>query len=425
MSEHHPERPGASRAVSRRTILKGGMWVAAGLGSLTSTRKVFSADKTPIKIGVLEDKSGDFALTGIPKHHAVEIALKEINASGGLLGREVTAVSPDPQSDTKRYQELSRRLIQQDKVDVLFGGFTSASREAVRPVIDRFKFLYFYNNQYEGGVCDTYNVCTGAVPEQQFSTLVPYMIEKYGPKIYTIAADYNFGQISAKWVRVIAEKSKGKLIGEEFIPLSVSQFGSTIQKIQAAKPDVLMTLLVGVNQASFYEQQAAAGLNLPMGSSVNCAQAYEHKRFKPPALKGMHVTTNFMEEIQEPRVQAFVKKWRTYFPDEPYVAQEAQTEYMALQLYFAAVKKAGSVDQTKVRQALWADGGLRIEAPEGAVKLDPRSNHVSHNIWLAVIDEKHNATFPKRWDDIKPYWLGDEKGCNLPVKPDKTQYQPI
>ena len=100
-------------------------------------------------------------------------------------------------------------------------------------------------------MCDANVFVTGAVPEQQFSTLVPWMMEKYGKKIYIIAADYNFGQISAEWVRNIVNQNGGTMVGEEFIPLDVSQFSQTIQKIQAAKPDVLMTLLVGAKQESF------------------------------------------------------------------------------------------------------------------------------------------------------------------------------
>ena len=100
--------------------------------------------------------------------------------------------------------------------------------------MDKNEQLYFYNNLYEGGVCDSNVFVTGAVPEQQFSTLVTWMMEKYGKNVYTIAADYNFGQISAEWVRQIVKENGGTMVGEEFIPLSVSQLSQTIQKIQAA-----------------------------------------------------------------------------------------------------------------------------------------------------------------------------------------------
>ena len=257
------------------------------------------ASAQTIKVGILEDQTGNFAIAVVPKIHAYEVAVKEINAKGGVLGRKLEIVRYDTQSDNTRFQEFARRLIEKDKVDVIFGAFSSASREAIRPIIDKAGMLYFYNNQYEGGVCDANVFVTGAVPEQQFSTLVPWMMEKYGKKVYTIAADYNFGQISAEWVRNIVKQNGGTMVGEEFIPLDVSQFSQTIQKIQAAKPDVVMTLLVGAKQASFYEQQAAAGLKIPMATSVNVGQAYEHKRFKPPALENMYVTVNYIEEVHD------------------------------------------------------------------------------------------------------------------------------
>ena len=259
---------------------------------------VMAAD--PVKLGLLEDQSGNFSLAVIPKINATKLAIDEINAKGGILGRPIKLIHYDTQSDNTKFQEFARRLIQTDKPDVIFGAFSSASREAIRPIMDKAKQLYFYNNQYEGGVCDSNVFVTGAVPEQQFSTLVPWLMEKYGKRVYTIAADYNFGQISAEWVRKIVKENGGTMVGEEFIPLSVNQFGQTIQNIQKVKPDFVMTLLVGNLQSAYFEQQAAANLNLPMGSSIQVGQAYEHKRFKSPALKNMYVTPNYIEEVDRP-----------------------------------------------------------------------------------------------------------------------------
>ena len=376
----------------------------------------------PIKLGLLEDESGNFAIAVIPKIHAVQLAVEEINAKGGVLGRPLQVIHYDTQSDNTRFQEMARRITQQDKVDVVFGAFSSASREAIRPIMDRAKMLYFYNNQYEGGVCDSNVFVTGAVPEQQFSTLVPWMMEKYGKKVYTIAADYNFGQISAEWVRNIVKQNGGTMVGEEFIPLSVSQFSQTIQKIQKAKPDVLMTLLVGANQASFYGQQAAANLGIPMGSSVNVGQAYEHKRFKPPALKDMYVTANYVEEVESPSSADFVKRFRAKFPKEPYINQEAANSYTAVYLYAKAVEKAKTTDKKAVAKAL-EGGDICHDGPSGKVCIDPKSHHQSHTIYLVHVQADHSVKIPKVWNDIKPYWLGDV-GCDLSKKADNSQYTP-
>jgi urea transport system substrate-binding protein len=380
------------------------------------------AAQEPVKLGLLEDASGNFALATIPKIHATELAVDEINAKGGILGRPIKLIAYDTQSDNTRFQEMARRLVQTDKADVIFGAFSSASREAIRPIMDRAHQLYWYNNQYEGGVCDSNAFVTGAVPEQQFSTLIPWMMQKYGKRVYTIAADYNFGQISAQWVRDIVKQNGGTIVGEEFIPLSVSQFGQTIQNIQKAKPDFVMTLLVGTNQASFYEQQAAAHLNLPMGSSVNVGQAYEHKRFKSPALKDMYVTANYVEEVDSPASDDFKKRFHAKFPNEPYINQEAANAYDAVYLYKAAVEKAKSTDQTLVRKAMEA-GGICTDGEQGKVCLDPKDHHLSHTIYLVHVKADHSVEIPKVWNDVQPYWL-DKVGCNLPVKPDQHQYTP-
>lgn len=389
--------------------------------AMTYSGMTMAAEK-PVKIGLLEDASGNFTLPVIPKIHATELAVEEINAKGGILGRPIELVKYDTQSDNTRFQQMARRLIKNDKVDVIFGAFSSASREAIRPIMDREKQLYWYNNQYEGGVCDSNVFVTGAVPEQQFSTLIPWMMEKYGKKVYTIAADYNFGQISAEWVRKIVEENGGTMVGEEFIPLSVSQFGQTIQNIQKAKPDFVMTLLVGANQSSYYEQQAAAKLNLPMGSSVNVGQAYEHKRFKAPALKDMYITANYIEEVDSPASNDFKQRFHAKFPNEPYINQEAANAYDAVYLYKAAVEKAGSTDMDAVRKSL-ESGDICTDGPSGKVCIDPKSHHLSHTIYLAHVKDDHSIEIPKVWADIKPYWLG-EAGCNLPVKPDNSQYTP-
>jgi branched-chain amino acid transport system substrate-binding protein len=389
-------------------------------GSLMMSMPASAAD--PIKVGILEDQSGNFAIAVIPKIYAYQLAVDEINAKGGVLGRPLKIMHYDTQSDNTRFQEFARRLIQQDKADVIFGAFSSASREAIRPIMDRSKQLYFYNNQYEGGVCDSNVFVTGAVPEQQFSTLIPWMMEKYGKKVYIIAADYNFGQISAEWVRKIVKEKGGTVVGEEFIPLSVSQFSQTIQNIQKAKPDVLVTLLVGANQASFYEQQAAANLSIPMASSVNVGQAYEHKRFKPPALKDMYVTANYVEEVKSPASDDFKKRFRAKFPQVEYINQEAANAYDAIYLYKAGVEKAGTTDQEKVKAAL-RSGGICTDGPSGKVCIDPKSQHVSHLIYLVHVNADHSVEIPKVWDDIQPYWLG-EVGCDLSKKPDTSQYTP-
>ena len=402
----------------RNTILYVSCSVAfAAISAITSAQAA-----EPLKVGLLEDVSGDLAVIGKPKLNGSQLAVEEINKAGGIMGRRIELIHLDPQGDNARYQEFSRRLLSKDKVDVLIGGITSASREALRPIVDKTQTPYFYTNQYEGGVCDANMISMGAVPEQQFSTLIPYMVEKFGKRVYVVAADYNFGQISAEWNRTILKDVGGTVVGEEFIPLGVSQFAQTIQNIQKAKPDWLLMLNVGAAQDSFFEQASAAKLNLPMGSSVKVMLGFEHKRFAPPALNRMHATANWFEEIGTPAATDFKKRWHAKFPNEPYINDMGYNAYTALYMYKSLVEKAKSTKLADLRKVI-ATGDACIEAAEGKVCIDPKSQHASHQMRLISVDEKHGVKVEKDYGSIQPYWLG-KIGCDLTKSNDRKQYSP-
>lgn len=471
---------GSGGGIARRDFVKAVAAVGAGtvISGAPFIQTASAAESGPIKFGLLEDRSGNFAIFGLNKWHGTQLAISEINegwtlaggvqgpgglgvnaktspkpptvsskqvvdrggaeAGGhvvwkeedeylaksgeqGLLGRRIELIAPDPQSDNTQFQSLARRLILQDKVDVIMGGFASAEREAIRPIMNQNKMLYFYNNQYEGGVADKYTFCTGAVPEQQIVPVMQYMIKKFGPRVYVLAADYNFGQLSAAWTRAMAPLLGGQVVGEEFIPLSVSQFSSSIARIQQAKPDWMMMYITGQNHSNFYPQANAAGLKIPMGSSINIAQGYEHLRFKAPALSRFHVTASYMEEIPTERNRKFVARWRKMFPDEPYLAMEGHSAYVATHLYAKAVRLAGTTDKEKVVQAL--ESGIGVEAPAGWIAMDPASHHMSQYIRLAHCDEQHNITFMTEWPHIEPWWTR-RLGVNLVRRPESKQYIP-
>lgn len=376
----------------------------------------------PIKIGLLESRSGTFALHAGPKYLAAQLAVSEINDAGGVLGRQLELVAPDPQSDNRRFQELARRLILRDEVDVLFGGFASAAREAIRPIINEYEMLYFYTNQYEGGVADKHTFITGPVAEQQIEPVVQYCIEKFGPRMYILAADYNFGQLSAKFTHMFAEKHGGEVIAEEFVPLEVTQFASSIERIQEAKPDFIVMYITGDPHASFYPQAVAAGLNIPFATSINVAQGYEHKRFNPPALSGMHIGVHYVEELPTPANEEFVARFRKMFPDVPYIGEQTQNTYVGVYLYAQAVEKAGTTDIPKVIEAL--ESGLSFDAPEGKVYLDPKTHHLVRDIRIVVVDDNHELHFPETYPEVWPDWLTKEKGVDLTKKAESIQYEP-
>jgi branched-chain amino acid transport system substrate-binding protein len=404
--------------MQRRSLLAGAATLP--LFSIIGRHAALGAD--PIKIGLLEDISGDLAIFGLPKLHGSQLAVEEINGKGGIMGRQVVLTHLDPQGDNARYQEFARRLLQRDKVDVLIGGITSASREAIRPIADRLNALYFYTNQYEGGVCDGNMISVGAVPEQQLSTLIPWMVEKFGKRVYTVAADYNFGHLSAEWGRTILKPLNGQVVGEEYIPLGTSQFAQTIQNIQNAKPDWLYMLNVGAAQDSFFEQAAAASLNLPMASPIKIMLGFEHKRFPPPVLNNMHASANWFEELDTPAANDFKQRWHAKFPQEPYINDMGYNAYVAIAMYKMLVEGAKSTKKDDIRKVI-GKGGACLDAPEGEICIDPKSQHTSHRMRLISVDAQHHVHVDKDFGTIQPYWLG-QVGCDLTHYDPKEQFSP-
>lgn len=398
---------------SRRQLLK--LAGASGIGLMTAgcISNVGTTGESggdgPIKLGELQDRSGALAPYGVPKHKAAELAVKQINDDGGLLDRDVELIAPDPQSSNKKYKNLANRLVLEDNVDVLVAAVTSSAREAIRPIVDKNKQLYFYPEQYEGGVCDEYTFVTGAAPTQQVRPLVPMMINEYGPKCYILAADYNFGTISAAWTRHYLDEHGGELVGEEFIPVSVSEFGSTVNRVQEKDPDWVMSLLVGANHNSYYKQAHSAGAHRPMASSTAVLTGFEHKTLPTPVLKDMYVGGNYMEELPTERNEKFVDAFRGMFPDTPYVTQSAVDEYNAIQYWAKAAEKVGTVDQQEVQTRL--EEGLVIESPEGDVRLSGETHHMWHDIHVARVDEEHNVNLIKTENNLEPSWLKSK--CSL------------
>ena len=239
--------------VNRRKFMKTTAATAAAVStSAMLSSRVFAAD--PIKVASIHDLSGGLDIYGKPMVDALTLAIEETNAAGGLLGQQVKLISYDPQSNMQLYTQFAQDAALKEKVAVVHGGITSASREVIRPVLDRFKTLYFYNTQYEGGVCDRNQFDTGVTPAQTVQKLVPYSMKKWGKKVYIVAADYNYGQITSEWVKKYVKENGGETVATEFFPLDVTNFEPTIAKIQAAKPDFVWSALVGGAHISFYRQ---------------------------------------------------------------------------------------------------------------------------------------------------------------------------
>lgn len=400
-----------------RTIAGSSAVLAIGPSVLAS--KAFAADN--ILVGGIHDLSGGLDLYGKPMAAALILAVEEINAAGGLLDKQVKLISQDPQSSMQQYAQIAQKMALGDKVAVVHGGMTSSSREVIRPILDKAKVLYFYNTQYEGGVCDRDFFCTGATPAQNLAFGVPEIIKKFGKRIYIVAADYNYGQITSEWVKKYAKQNGGDVIAVEFFPLDVSEFGTSIQKIQSAAPDMVFSALVGGAHVSFYRQWAATGMNkkIPMASST-FGHGQEQVVLSHGESEDIVVLASYFEKIDSAQNKVFVTNFRKRFGEANYryITEFAASTYTGMHLWAEGVRKAGSTDRKAVTEAL--ESGLSFAGPSGATTTDPATHHCTLDTRLAVC-KGGEFNVLNTWTQIKP--LDTAAVCDLKQHPDdNTQY---
>ncbi len=401
--------------INRRQFVQG----AGAVGALaTVPSAVMAADS--IKLGSVLDTSGIFEIYGKPMEKAHRLAIDEINAAGGLLGRKIEMIPYDTQSNMALYTQYARRLTRRDKVDVVHGGILSASREAIRPTLRKAKTLYFYNTTYEGGVCDRNVFCVGTTPAQQSAILVPESIKRWGKKIYVLAADYNYGQITSNWIRHYARQAGGEVIQADYFPLSVSDFGSTIAKIQKAKPDLVMAVLVGAAHLSFYRQWFAAGMKkkIPIASTT-MSSGNDHRVLTPGEGDGVMVCQSYSDQADIPSVKTFLAAWQKKFGNVDDIHEIAASSYDGLHLWAEGVRRAGTLDRMKVIEAL--ESGVSFTGPTGKVTIDGKTHHVTHDMHLIEI-QKQQLTILKSLSQIPP--SDTQRVCDLEKNPnDTTQYE--
>lgn len=334
------------------------------------------------------DQSGGLDIYGKPMVDTTRMAIDEINKAGGLNGVQVNLKVYDPQSTIQYYTQYATQAATGDRANVVHAGITSASREAIRPTFARYQTLYFYNVLYEGGVCDMNTFATGSTPAQTVEKLVPYTMNKWGKKVYIIAADYNYGQITAQWVQKYVRDNGGEPVATEFFPLDVTNFGPTIKKIQAAKPDMVMSALVGGAHVSFYRQYAAAGMNqsVPIASTT-FGVGNEHKLISAEEGDGMICAYSYFEEIESPANKDFVARFKAFVGDgAPALNELAARSYEGAYLWAEAVRQAGTADRMPVIEAL--RGGLAYDGPSGRVQIEPKTNHALQNVYLAELKDQ-------------------------------------
>jgi len=316
------------------------------------------ADGT-VKVGVLQSLSGTMAISEVPLEDAELLAIDEINAKGGVLGKQIVPVEEDGASDPSTFAQKATKLIEQDKVVTVFGGWTSASRKAMLPVFQKFHSLLWYPVQFEGNECSPNIMYSGAQPNQQALPALTWAEAKGYKKYFLLGSDYVYPRTANLILKKHIAHDGMTLSGEEYVPLGGTDFSSIIAEIQQTKPDIIINTLNGDSNVSFFKQMAAAGMTpdkLPV-MSFSIAEP-EAKAMGPSLLAGSYTSWNYYQSLPGADNAAFVSAYKTKFGADSVVDDPMVHGYVDVYEWAAAVKKAGSFNPTKVRDAAVTLGDL-------------------------------------------------------------------
>jgi urea transport system substrate-binding protein len=373
--------------LKRRSVLKGlaalpaaimlaGMSLNAIADDVNSTGLAVTDDT--VKVGILHSVTGTMAISETGSVQAEKLAIEQINAMGGVLGRKIEFIQEDGASDWPTFAEKSKKLLVNDKVAAVFGCWTSASRKAVLPVFEQYNGMLYYPTFYEGLEQSPNVVYTGQEATQQILEGIDWAKDTKGAKtFYLLGSDYIWPRTSNKIARKHIDKLGLKVVGEEYYPLGHTQFNSVINKIKLKKPDVVFISVVGGSNVAFYKQLKAAGIDMtkekPLFLTISVTED-EILGIGGENIDGIYASMKYFQSLPNENNQAFVKAFKERWGDDIVIGDVTQAAYLGPWLWKAAVEKAGSFDIDKVRAAT-PDIELTT-APEGYVKVHP-----NHHLW--------------------------------------------
>lgn len=351
-----------------------------------------------IKVGVLHSLSGTMAISEVTVKNAELMAIDEINAAGGVLGKKLQPIVEDGASDWPTFAEKAQKLIRSDKVATVFGGWTSASRKAMLPVFERNKALLWYPVQYEGLESSPYIYYTGATTNQQIIPALDYLKQQGKTKLYLVGSDYVFPRTANKEIKAYAKANGMTILGEEYTPLGTTEYSTIVNKISAAKPDAVFNTLNGDSNVAFFKQLKSAGLNSTSTPvmSVSIAEQ-EVKGIGVDNIAGQLVAWNYYETTPGASNEKFVAAYKAKYGAGSVTDDPMDAAYNAVYLWAAAVRKAGSTQVEAVKKAA---GGIVLQTPEGTVTIDGANHHMYKTARIGVIQP--DGSIKEVWNSGKP-----------------------
>ena len=332
---------------------------------------------TEVTVGQLHSASGTMAISETGSIQAEQLAIEQINAMGGILGRKIKIIVEDGQSDWPTFAEKAKKLLVNDKVAAVFGCWTSASRKAVLPVFEKENGMLYYPTFYEGLEQSKNVIYTGQEATQQIIAGLDWIAkEKKAKTFYLIGSDYIWPRTSNKIARKHIENMlKGTVVGEEYYALGSTSFGSLINKIKLKKPDVIYAIIVGGSNVAFYKQLKAAGITSAKQTLLTISTTEDEVLgIGGENLVGFYSAMKYFQSLTNENNTKFVAAFKAKYGKNAVIGDVTQAAYLGPWLWKATVEKAGSFDIDKVAAA--SPGIELTAAPEGYVKL-----HDNHHLW--------------------------------------------
>ncbi len=368
-------------------------------GSTSAAASCVDTSGESIKVGFLNSLSGTMAISEKTVNDALNLAAKEINATGGVNGKQLEIVTEDGASEPTTFAEKATKLIKSDCVAAVFGGWTSASRKAMLPVFESNNSLLFYPVQYEGLEASRNIFYSGATTNQQIIPALEYLKESGVKSLFLVGSDYVFPRTANKIIKAYAAANGIEIRGEEYTPLGDTEFSTIVNKVAAADADAVFNTLNGDSNVAFFKQYSNVGLTaakLPV-LSVSIAEE-EVQGIGKQILAGQLTAWNYYQTVDSPANDKFVSAFTDAYGADRVTSDPMEAAYTSLHLWKGIVEKAGAFDVPAVQQAA---GGVSFDAPEGKVTVNGDNHHLAKTALIGKINGE-TGLIDEVWSSGKP-----------------------
>lgn len=369
-------------AVLSAAALAATMLTACGSGGGSS-----SGDGDTVKVGLLHSLTGSMAISEKSVRDAEVLAIKEINAAGGVNGKQIEYVEEDGASEPSTFATKAEKLIDSEGVSTIFGCWTSSSRKAVKPIVEEYGSLLWYPVQYEGMESSSNIVYTGAAPNQQIVPAIDYLLDQGYKKFFLLGSDYVFPRTANMIVNAQLEAKGAEAVGEEYADMDQTDFAAIISKIEAAKPDVIINTLNGTGNVSFFKQMSEKNYTSSDYMTMSFSIAEEEvATIGADILKGHMVSWNYYQTTDTEKNKEFVKAYKDAYGENRVTSDPAEAAYDAVYLWKAACEKADSFETEDVIKAV-ESGEISFDAPEGTVTIQGDNHHLVKPVRIGQVGD--------------------------------------